>query len=243
MDDSSHVFEYCLLFYRNSKEAKNQVWCNLINPLPIKRNRPGESKASKLARACRAAEKKQREERVSVAKRNSCGVPIRYDSNSMNTGEEKQLALHRRYNYRRKALISIAKYNQRNNSNPKNTDKEKPSAPRGHNYRRKALITKYNQRNCYRNKSSCYQRGRPSIYRIVASVTNHRKKSNGKKSSKPGDTARMAAHREIIMKRLYKHLYRARQVKGKLSCSFMPTSKISLIYLSQIFPTQNPRER
>ena len=52
----------------------------------------------------RGVEKKQQEERVSVATRNSCGVTIRYDSNFKNTEGEKTLAS-------RKALVFIAKYN------------------------------------------------------------------------------------------------------------------------------------
>ena len=56
----------------------------------------------------------------------------------------------------------------------KKSEKKKPSMPRSHNYRRKVLITKNNQRNYYKNKSSLLGRNL-HYYRLCVFVSRTRR--------------------------------------------------------------------
>ena len=64
----------------------------------------------------------------------------------------------------------------------KKSEKKKPSMPRSHNYRRKVLITKNNQRNYYKNKSSLLGRNL-HYYRLCVFVSRTRRvKGKGRKN-------------------------------------------------------------
>ena len=65
----------------------------------------------------------------------------------------------------------------------KKSEEKKPSMPRSHNYRRKVLITKNNQRNYYKNKSSLLGRNL-HYYRLCVFVSRTRRvKGKGRKTT------------------------------------------------------------
>jgi len=64
----------------------------------------------------------------------------------------------------------------------KKSEKKKPSMPRSHNYRRKVLITKSNQRNYYKNKSSLVGRNLQYYRLCVFASRTRRVKGKGRKN-------------------------------------------------------------
>ena len=64
----------------------------------------------------------------------------------------------------------------------KKSEGKKPSMPRSHNYRRKVLITKNNQRNYYKNKSSLLGRNLHYYRLCVFASRTRRVKGKGRKN-------------------------------------------------------------
>ena len=120
----------------NEDEAKAKVWYDLKHPTPIRRNRPGESKRSRRARAekkkAREETIQREEERREQARLATTGMQSLPSSSSPSNCY--------RLGKRNKKYVVI--------HNPVK------STPRTHNYRRKAKVAKQKVINHYKNKAS-----------------------------------------------------------------------------------------
>ena len=127
----------CFVSHRlNEDETKAKVWYDLKHPTPIRRNRPGESKRSRRARAekkkAREETIQREEERREQARLATTGMQSLPSSSSPSNCY--------RLGKRNKKYVVI--------HNPVK------STPRTHNYRRKAKVAKQKVINHYKNKAS-----------------------------------------------------------------------------------------
>ena len=121
----------------NEDEAKAKVWYDLKHPTPIRRNRPGESKRSRRARAekkkAREETIQREEERREQARLATTGMQSLPSSSSPSNCY--------RLGKRNKKFVVIH-------------SPVKSSAPRTHNYRRKVKVAEQKVINHYKNKAS-----------------------------------------------------------------------------------------
>ena len=148
----SFVMLFHLTSHRlNEDETKAKVWYDLKHPTPIRRNRPGESKRSRRARAekkkAREEMKQREEERREQARLATTGMK----SLPSSSPPSKCYRLGKR-NKKYVAIHSPVK-----------------SIPRTHNYRRKAKVAKQKLSNYYKNKASSHGRKTP-FYRLCSST-------------------------------------------------------------------------
>ena len=134
----SFIFTCFVLSHRlNEDEAKAKVWYDLKHPTPIRRNRPGESKRSRRARADK---KKAREEMIQR--------------------EEERREQARLATTGMKSLPSSSppskcyRLGKRNKKFVVIHSPIKSSTPRTHNYRRKVKVAEQKVINHYKNKAS-----------------------------------------------------------------------------------------
>jgi len=120
----------------NEEDAKAKVWYDLKHPTPIRRNRPGESKRSRRARA---EKKKAREEMIQreEERREQARLAIIGMKSSPSSSPPSKCY---RLGKRNQKYVVI--------HNPVK------STPRTHNYRRKAKVAKQKVINHYKNKAS-----------------------------------------------------------------------------------------
>ena len=152
---SSHKQSFiftCFVSHRlNEDEVKAKVWYDLKHPTPIRRNRPGESKRSRRARAekkkAREETIQREEERREQARLATTGMQSLPSSSSPSNCY--------RLGKRNKKYVVI--------HNPVK------STPRTHNYRRKVQVTKQKVINHYKNKASSHGRKTP-FYRLCSST-------------------------------------------------------------------------
>ena len=146
-----HLYLLCISHRLNEDEAKAKVWYDLKHPTPIRRNRPGESKRSRRARAekkkAREETIQREEERREQARLATTGMQSLPSSSSPSNCY--------RLGKRNKKYVVI--------HNPVK------STPRTHNYRRKAKVAKQKLSNYYKNKASSHGRKTP-FYRLCSST-------------------------------------------------------------------------
>jgi len=135
---TNKVYLYLVLISHrlNEEDAKAKVWYDLKHPTPIRRNRPGESKRSRRARA---EKKKAREEMIQreEERREQARLAIIGMKSSPSSSPPSKCY---RLGKRNQKYVVI--------HNPVK------STPRTHNYRRKAKVAKQKVINHYKNKAS-----------------------------------------------------------------------------------------
>ena len=140
---SSHMKSFVMLFHLtshrlNEEDAKARVWYDLKHPTPIRRNRPGESKWSRRARA---EKKKAREETIQREEERREQARLATASMKKSSPSSSSPSNCYRLGKRNKKFVVIH-------------SPVKSSTPRTHNYRRKVKVAEQKVINHYKNKAS-----------------------------------------------------------------------------------------